>query len=290
MPGALIRLINMAPSQTARDKDIPFALTTFTVLGAFAGLVMLEQRYPLRRQTHEPKATRDIRNLAVAGLAAVAVQLAERPVTNRLTLRVRRQRIGLLPRLNLPARLDTLLGCILLDATLYHWHYLAHKIPLLWRFHRVHHADLDMDASTGIRFHAGEMLISVLFRAAQVRLFGISRRALSLWNTLLLIEVMFHHSNVELPERTERWLSKLIVTPRLHGIHHSLIPDELNSNWSSGLTLWDHLHRTYRRSAREGDGWLDIGVAELREPGQVTLPKLLAMPFDDSLPALPNDG
>lgn len=150
---------------------------------------------------------------------------------------------------------------------------------MLWRFHRVHHADLDMNASTGLRFHFGEILISVLFRTAQVLVFGISRRALSIWSTLLLVEVMFHHSNIGLPRAIERWLSKLVVTPRLHGIHHSLEPDEVNSNWSSGLTIWDWLHGTFRKHARQDDAMLDIGVPELREPRQVRFSQLITLPL-----------
>ena len=270
-----------------RDEDIPVWISVAAVASALVGCVMLERRYPLRQQGREPKWTRDARNLTVAAVALATTQLAERPVTNRLTRVTRRRRLGLLPWLRLPAWMDTVAGCLLLDLTLYHWHYLTHRVPLLWRFHRVHHADLDMDATTGVRFHAGELLISVLFRAAQVLLFGISRRALSIWNTLLLVEVTFHHSNIGLPERVDRWVSKLVVTPRLHGIHHSVEPDELNSNWSSGLAVWDLLHGTLRRAAARPDAAVDIGVAELRRPEQVGLLKLAAMPFDDRLPPPP---
>ncbi|HEV7298022.1 MAG TPA: sterol desaturase family protein [Tepidisphaeraceae bacterium] len=272
----------MPTYRPTRDKDLPLWITGAAVLGGFVALAWLERRYPLRRKTHEPTATHDARNIAIAGMAGAVMQLAERPITNRLTLLVRERSIGLLPALRLPSAVDTVLGCLLLDVTLYHWHYLAHKVPLLWRFHRVHHADLDMNASTGLRFHFGEILISVLFRAAQVLVFGISRRALSIWGTLLLIEVMFHHSNIGLPRATERWLSKLIVTPRLHGIHHSLEPDEVNSNWSSGLTIWDWLHGTFRRHPKLDDALLDIGVPELREPRQVTLGKLITLPVADN--------
>ena len=270
-----------------RDQDIPVWISIATVAAALAGCLVLERKFPLREQGREPKLTRDARNLTLAAAALAVTQLAERPVTNGLTHLVRRRRVGLLPRLRLPAWLDTVAGCLLLDLTLYHWHYLTHRVPLLWRFHRVHHADLDMDATTGIRFHAGELLISILFRAAQVTLFGVSRRALSIWNTLLLAEVTFHHSNVALPESVERRIGALLVTPRMHGIHHSTVPDELNSNWSSGLTIWDHLHGTFRRRAARPDRHIDIGVAELRRPDQVRLAKLVGLPFDGSLPPPP---
>ena len=189
------------------------------------------------------------------------------------------RRIGLLRLLRLPAAIDTAAGVLLLDATLYYWHFLTHRVPLLWRFHRVHHADLDMDASTGIRFHTGELLISVLFRCGQVLLFGVSRRALSIWNTLLLAEVMFHHANIRLTPGLDRWLSLLVVTPRLHGIHHSTRPDELDSNWSSGLTIWDRLGKTLRTTARLPDAQIQIGDARLRHPRSVRFGKMMRLPF-----------
>src|SRR5205085_4254345 len=127
-------------------------------------------------------------------------------------------------------------------------------------------------------------------RAAQVLLLGISPRALRLWQTLTLVEVMFHHSNVELPVEVERWLSKVIVTPRMHGIHHSIIQEETDSNWSSGLTVWDWLHGTLRLNVPQDE--ISIGVPAYRDPAEVTLPHLLAMPFGKQRPTwqLPGDG
>jgi sterol desaturase/sphingolipid hydroxylase (fatty acid hydroxylase superfamily) len=141
----------------------------------------------------------------------------------------------------------------------------------------VHHVDLDMDASTAVRFHFGEMVLSVILRTAQIILIGVSPRTLSIWNTWLLCEVIFHHSNVRLPSRAERWLSKLIVTPRMHGVHHSVVPSELNSNWSSGLTVWDWLHGTLHRHVPQNQ--ITIGVAGYRDAEQVTYPRLMEMPF-----------
>ena len=168
--------------------------------GAFAALLWLERRRPMRREP-EPKLRRNARNLAMAALAAGAIQVAERPVTGPLTRLVVRQRIGLLQRFGLPRWLEVILAGVLLDYTLYVWHVLTHKVPLLWRFHKAHHADLGLDASTGIRFHFGEMALSALWRAAQVLVIGVSPYALSVWNTIMLVEVMFHHSNVALPPR-----------------------------------------------------------------------------------------
>ena len=180
--------------------------------------------------------------------------------------------------LRLPCWLEVPLALVLLDYSLYLWHVAFHKIPFLWRFHQVHHVDLDMDASTAIRFHFGEMAISTGLQTFQILTIGVSPLTFSIWNTWLISEVIFHHSNVELPFALERWLCKVIVTPRVHGIHHSLVPEELNSNWSSGLTLWDRLHGTLRLGVPQNH--LTLGLAAYPDPSEVTYPKLLEMPFD----------
>ena len=274
------------PRAGARWEQLPAWLGVLMVGGTFATLAWLEGRRPLRRRRVEPRLRRGLRNLAVAATAAAAVQLAEKPLTTPLTRLVVRRRIGLLQRLDLPGWLEVALGAVLLDYTLYLWHVLTHKVPLLWRFHKAHHADLDMDASTAVRFHFGEIAISALYRSAQVLLLGVSPLTLSVWGTLLLCEVMFHHSNVRLPWKVEKWLGKLLVTPRMHGTHHSIVREETDSNWSSGLAVWDWLHGTLRRGVPRDVApdlprdEVTIGVAAYREPGQVTLPKVLTMPLD----------
>src|SRR5437588_3530383 len=228
-------------------KKVPGWLSGLLVGGAFCGLLWLERRHPLRRSV-EPKIRRNARNLTVAALSAAAIQLAETPLTRPLTALVERRRLGLLQRLSLPIWLEVPLAVVLLDYTLYLWHVLVHKVPWLWRFHQPHHVDLDLDASTALRFHFAEMVVSVPWRAAQVVVIGVTPLALSVWQTATLVEILFHHSNVALPVEVERWLCLLVVTPRMHGIHHSMIPEETSSNWSSSLTLCDLLHGTLRRT------------------------------------------
>jgi sterol desaturase/sphingolipid hydroxylase (fatty acid hydroxylase superfamily) len=136
-----------------------------------------------------------------------------------------------------------------------------------------------MDASTAIRFHFGEMVISTGLQTFQILTIGVSPLTFSIWKTWLVSEVIFHHSNVDLPFALERWLSKIIVTPRMHGIHHSLVPEELNSNWSSGLTLWDRIHRTLRLNVPQNQ--LALGVAAYPDASEITYPKLLGMPIGE---------
>ena len=259
-----------------KSQKIPSWLSAPLIFGAFGLLVWLERRRPLRRET-EPKLVRNVRNLVVAGMGGAALQLIETPLTSRLTALVQQRRWGLLKVLRMPVWLETALAVVLLDYTLYVWHVLTHKAPMLWRFHVVHHADLDLDASTALRFHFGELVFSAAWRAGQIVVIGVSPMSLSIWQTLLVVSILFHHSNVRLPSEVERRLSRLIVTPRMHGIHHSIVRSETDSNWSSGLTLWDRLHSTLEVNELHGE--VTIGVPEYREHNDVELLKLLVMPL-----------
>jgi len=230
----------------------------------------------LRKQI-EQKEIQTARNLAIASAAGAAINLFEKPVADKLTKLVEREKFGLVKIIRLPRFLETVLAVVLLDYTLYLWHVLTHKVPFLWRFHQIHHADLDLTASTAIRFHFGEMTISVLFRAGQILLIGVSPQALQIWQTLLFLSIFFHHSNVRLPKDFENKLQKIIVTPRLHGIHHSIEETEMNSNWSSGLSVWDFLHGTFRSDIPQNE--ITIGVKGFDEESDVTLGKMLIEPF-----------
>lgn len=250
-------------------------------IAALAGLVWLERRRPLRRRV-DPGRDRTLRNLAVALAGAMTLQLAERPVMERVVGRVERQRTGLLQRVRMPGWVETVIGLLMLDYTLYLWHVLLHRLPLLWRFHVVHHADLDLDVSTALRFHFGELALSVPWRAAQILLIGVRGRVLRLWQQLTLASVVFHHSNLRLPLSLERSLLRIVVTPRMHGIHHSAIQAETNSNWSSGLTLWDRLHGTLRLDRPQEA--VVIGLPAYRRKEELVLPRLLRMPFMSQRP------
>jgi sterol desaturase/sphingolipid hydroxylase (fatty acid hydroxylase superfamily) len=272
-----------------KERKIPNWLGASLAAGAFGLLWFMERRSPLRRSV-EGKLKRNARNLAVAGVAALSLQLVERPVIQPLTNLVKRRGWGLLKRLPLPQWMEVMLAVVLLDYTLYLWHVLTHRAPLLWRFHIAHHVDLDLDASTALRFHFGELSISTAWRAAQVTLIGVAPLSLSVWQTFLFLSILFHHSNVRLPLKLERKLNRLIVTPRMHGIHHSIRREETDSNWSSGLTLWDWLHGTLRLNVPQEE--IKIGVPAYREPEEVELLEILKMPFAAQRPSwnLPGDA
>ena len=209
-------------------------------------------------------------------LSGAVLAVLQSPVTDRLTTIVARRRWGLLKQFALPPWVEIPLAVAALDYTLYLWHVWTHLGPF-WRFHRVHHADLDMDASTALRFHFGEMIASIPYRAAQIALIGVGPRAFAVWQAFLMTCVAFHHSNLRLPARFERALGLILVTPRNHGIHHSIVPAQTNANWSSGLTVWDRLHGTLRSDDPQAE--ITIGVPDEREPKALRLGDLLAMPF-----------
>jgi sterol desaturase/sphingolipid hydroxylase (fatty acid hydroxylase superfamily) len=248
------------------------------LLGLLGGTVLLEQRRPLR-PAKESKPRRNARNLAVAALGALTIHCAESPVLYPLAKRVQERRWGLLKWMGLPRPLGILAAVLLLDYTHYIQHVLHHRVPLLWRLHAVHHVDLDLDASTALRFHFGEIAISVPYRVAQVLLIGVDPESLLIWQTFVLLSILFHHSNVRLPNEVEDRLVRFVVTPRMHGIHHSKEPQNQNSNWSGGLTIWDTLHGTFNLGVRQAD--IEIGVPGFERPEQVTLPKILTQPFRD---------
>jgi sterol desaturase/sphingolipid hydroxylase (fatty acid hydroxylase superfamily) len=272
-----------------KHRRIPTWLSGSLIAAAFGVLWLLERRRPLRLETDQ-KLRRTGRNLAVAGLAAASLQFFERPVIRPLSEIVEERKWGLLKLLRLPAALEVALAVVLMDYTLYWWHVLMHRLRWLWRFHLPHHVDLDLDASTALRFHAGELAIATGWRAGQVILIGISPSSLSVWQTFLMLSVLFHHSNLRIPIQVERKLNRLIVTPRMHGIHHSIVKEETNSNWSSGFTIWDWLHGTLQLNIRQDE--ITIGVPAYRTPEDVELLEVIKLPFVEQRPTwvLPGNG
>ncbi len=247
--------------------------------GWVAVLIWLETKRALRTP-HENKLVRDVRNFSVAAAAGVVMQFAEVPVAFKLAELAQTKHWGILPWLPVHPAVRVVLAIAALDYTLYWWHFLTHRVPVLWRFHQVHHIDRDMDASTALRFHFGEIAISIVFRAAQMLVIGPTPAAVAAWQMFLFTCIVFHHSNVRMPVEWERRLARIVVTPRLHGIHHSVVADEVNSNWSSGLTIWDWLHATLRTDVPQDE--LRLGVAGFLSDRDSHLGRILALPFEES--------
>jgi sterol desaturase/sphingolipid hydroxylase (fatty acid hydroxylase superfamily) len=248
---------------------------------AFVAIAFAERRRPLRPKA-DPDTPRVSHNLAMAAISAAITAALEKPVVDRALRATTRRKLGLLHQVNFPKPIRFVAAVLLLDYTLWWWHRLNHIAPALWRFHLVHHIDRDLDVTTALRFHFGEMGLAAFFRAAQVRILGVDADALIWWQRMLLVSILFHHSNLRLPENVERELVRVIVTPRMHGIHHSEIEEQANSNWASLFSWWDMLHGTFIYEQAQpligAPGWEGS-----EEPG---LGSLLAIPFRRT-PALP---
>lgn len=261
----------------SRSSIRPALAGPVLAIAGFAALLLLERRSALRRQTQQEPA-RVIRNLVMGGLSLAVVAAVEAPLTRRLAATVERRRWGLAQFVPAPPAVRDALAVLGLDYTIYLWHILTHKVPVLWRFHLVHHLDLDMDSTTALRFHAADMLMSLPWRLAQVAMLGASRRALGAWQAFFFASVLFHHSNLRLPLGLERRLARVLTTPRMHGVHHAASRELADLNWSSGLSVWDHLHGTFR---------LDAGQPGHRDEMQ---PDRLAVSQRDSLAASQRDS
>ncbi|MFY9551544.1 MAG: sterol desaturase family protein [Thermoanaerobaculia bacterium] len=255
---------------------LPTWITAAVIGAAFLAFLLTETLRPLRR-ARESKLRRVGRNLAAAGLSAAAVELLRIPILLPVSSWVMEQRIGLLHWLPVTGFLRIAVAVVLLDYTLWFWHWANHRVGVLWRFHSVHHVDRDMDASTGLRFHFGELGLSVLYRALQIVAIGADPLAVTVWQSLLFVSILFHHSNTRLPLALEGILVRVVVTPRMHGIHHSDYRNETNTNWSSLLSAWDYLHGTILLNVPQDA--VTIGVPAFDDPRKVTLGKILALPF-----------
>jgi sterol desaturase/sphingolipid hydroxylase (fatty acid hydroxylase superfamily) len=243
---------------------------------AFLLLLLLETRRPLRKQ-RESKLRRVVRNLTAGGIALGAVTLLQTPFLVPVAKWVALRHFGLFNLVLLPRPVAVALIVVLLDYTLWIWHRVNHVVPFFWRFHLVHHVDRDMDASTAFRFHFGEQALSVGYRILQVAVLGADPLSLWIWHGLLSVSVVFHHSNSRLPLGLERVLCRVIVTPRMHGIHHSNYRNEANGNWSSFLSVWDYLHGTVLLSVPQDS--IEVGVPAYEREEDVTIGEILAMPF-----------
>jgi sterol desaturase/sphingolipid hydroxylase (fatty acid hydroxylase superfamily) len=252
------------------------AISAAVVGGGLLLFTAWETISPLRKML-EPKLRRVIRNLTVGGISLAILTLLQAPVLVPLAEGAMRHRVGLLNQFKVPHPFDSVLAIVLLDYTLWWWHRANHQVSFLWRFHLPHHVDLDLDASTALRFHFGELTLSIGYRAMQILLIGTNPFQLWLWQTILFASILFHHSNARLPLGFERRLVRFIVTPRMHGIHHSDRLNETNSNWSSLFSLWDYVHGTILLNVAQPD--ITIGVPAYRHPSEVTTGKILLSPF-----------
>ena len=250
-------------------------------------LLWLQWRFPLRRQQFRT-LHRLIRNFLLSVPGFTVVRLVMLPIPLAAAMWAQDRHIGLLNWFALPRWVAVVATFPLMDYAYWWWHWANHMLPLFWRFHNVHHTDLDMDVSTAARFHFGEMFFSVGFLSLVVAFFGIAPIMLLVFFTTFEAATLFHHSNWRLPIGLERVLNMIIVTPRMHGIHHSIVERETNSNWGTIFCWWDKFHRTLRRDVPQDE--ITIGVAAYRDEKELTLGQLLALPFRKQRPWQLPDG
>jgi len=231
----------------------------------------------LQLRSADQRIRHDLRNLA---LGAINAAVARAAVFVGLDVWAESNQIGLLRQWDLGGPLAVLLAVGFLDIWTYWWHRLNHIVPFLWRFHRTHHSDLAMDATTAVRFHTGEILMSWIARAAVVPLLGVSIVQLVFYESLLLPVVFFHHSNLRLPRWLDLGLLAIVVTPAMHRVHHSRLIEEANSNYSSLLPWWDVVFRSLR--LRPDVQNITYGVDEFADARWQTLGGMLRTPLAEN--------
>ncbi len=251
-------------------KGAPILTAVFIVL------VIAESSRQMRKRK-QPRAKRLMINSAVAIPSFSLLRFLLLPVLVKLATKNRHWKIGANYLYNAPQVLKGLTAFLMMDYTNYLWHILNHKVPFLWRFHLVHHCDPDLDVTTAIRFHFGELISSVFFRSVFVVLTGATALQVLLYEILFEIETQFHHSNWKLPFHLEKKLSKIIVTPRMHGIHHSIIHEEADSNYAVVFSIWDRLHHTARLNVPQN--LVVTGVPSYSNLDELTAVYLLKLPF-----------
>lgn len=245
--------------------------------GIFAAVAFFESRYPRRPTQH--KAIRWLNNLGLIFLNGLILRLIFPAAAVGMAIIVEEGQWGLLNHYELHPVLTLLLAVIALDLIIYLQHVLFHSIPLLWRLHMVHHADLEYDLTTGLRFHPIEIVLSMVIKFAAIAALGAPVIAVIVFEILLNACAMFNHGNLRLPERLDRALRWIVVTPDMHRVHHSSIKNETNSNYGFSLSCWDRLFGTYRSQPSLGHEAMEIGLTQFRDRSRLTLPWLLILPF-----------
>jgi len=250
--------------------------TPLITAGLFVALFLLERKFPLRRSSRLLLG-RLLVNLALSAVTFAVALFLVRPAALQALGWSAAQPFGLLNLIAAPEWARWLTAMLLLDLSFYYWHVLNHRVPVLWRFHNVHHFDPDLDVSTGFRFHFGEVAFSTVFRVVQVALIGVTLQQFVTYEILFQASTLFEHSNLRLPTRLEWLLNLVFVTPRMHGIHHSQIRAETDSNYSVVLSCWDRLHRSLRLNVPQNE--IKIGVPGYAGPDDNRLIASLAAPF-----------
>jgi len=258
------------------DNEVMIRLGSFTFV--FIVMALWEKVAP-RRALNASKIARWVNNLSITFLNSVVLKFVLPVTALGAALMARKEGYGVLNIIDIPSLPGGFIAIIALDLTIYFQHRLFHQVPLLWRLHRMHHTDMDIDVTTGARFHPIEILFSMLIKMVAILLIGAPFWSVLAFEVLLNATSMFNHSNIFMNDDIDRVVRLLIVTPDMHRLHHSVIIQETNSNYGFNLSWWDRLFNTYKDQPARGHNAMTIGLANYRDSKYLTLPWMLVTPF-----------
>jgi len=263
------------------SAGLVIAIRVGAAAAVFAAMALWEWLAP-RRRLATGRRPRWPGNLGIWAIDSVAIRLLGPLTVVGAALLAADKSWGLFVVLGLPYWTALVAGVIALDLVIYAQHVVFHHVPWLWRLHRMHHADLDIDVTTGVRFHPLEILLSLAIKMAAAVALGVPAEAVVIFEVLLNATSLFNHSNVALPPRLERVARWIVVTPQMHQVHHSIARDETDSNFGFNLPWWDRLFGTYRPQPKEGEAKFTVGLPIFRERAELRLWRLLTQPFRDA--------
>ncbi len=250
-------------------------------MGAFFGVlfIMMVWEWQRPRRSDQKRRQRWPSNLLLVFTNALLVRMLLPGITVATAILVAHDNFGVFNWLDWPVVLEVILTVVVLDATIYWQHRIFHYMPMMWQIHRMHHADVEYDVTTGARFHPIEIVLSVLIKVAVIALLGASFWAVVIFEILLNATAMFNHSNIRLPLSVDALLRSIIVTPDMHRVHHSVFPEEHHQNFGFNLSIWDRLFDSYCAQPKGGHESMKIGLNYFREPEESRLDKMLTQPF-----------
>lgn len=258
------------------ENEVALRLAFF--FGILCAVAIWEALSP-KRDRIISRTIRWTRNLSLVFLNSVVVRLVVPFTAVGIALYAEQNQLGLLNYLSLPFVAIVIISVLLLDLLIYGQHMVFHYVPVLWRLHRVHHIDQEIDVTTGLRFHPVEIILSTLIKCASVILLGVPVMAVVIFEILLNATAMFNHGNISLPVWLDRGLRLIVVTPDMHRVHHSLIMDETNRNFGFNMPWWDRIFGTYQAQPKRGHLDMDIGVKDYSDSQKIGIGALLIIPF-----------
>lgn len=258
------------------QHEASIRLIAFSAVFAF---MALWEFLAARRERSMPRTRRWPSNIGVVIVDSFLVRIVAPAGAVGFAVLAQTQNWGLLSVINLPAWFEFLFSLLLLDLAIYFQHRIFHHVPILWRLHRMHHADLDIDVTTGVRFHPLEILLSLAIKFIAIVALGAPPVAVLVFEIALNATSMFNHSNAGMPVWLDRVLRWILVTPDMHRVHHSILRHETDSNFGFNFPWWDRLFRTYRPQPETGHDKMTIGLEQFRDPRELRFDRLLTQPF-----------